>query len=599
MLYSSNPYFDLDPAITNELPSGVIGPGGSVLLDVIVLTLCSIALFGETNKGRTIHWKFVYLAAIPLVSIWLHGQSDPLQYVHSSMWISAIMACVTLAHVSRGESVSILAPIVLLALTIPLLASAAFAYGDYAQLIRYFEQNTEEVLLMNGMQIGSQAAAVFEERLRSYGPMGWFTTPNVFGGVLLSLGVIWAFVSAASGNNKKLHAFSAGFIAVLCSIAAISTLSKAVVVLVVIGTILSLTIFLTNIMKKWGGWIAFAFVLAAVYTVFLRGFFDETFMSERSLFVRSQYFVGGLEIAGKNVFLGVGPMQIQDAWLGVRTTSAAEAVISTHNIVIDWLVSFGIFAFCWIAILATVLWNAGKKMYIGDHTKKRQIFAAGLSVAAIILVVDAQIDLTMFDIGSALFAFCLLGIAGSFLNSKTATKKLYIYRPMIPAFLAGVILYFGYMPLAHDAFLQRVAATSIIAGDSTEEVAAALSNQCITRQSSLIAAKLFVSTGNLAAARLSLEKVAPNAGVWFIRLKAAATPNEAVIAAQKLVELDPNGLQSVLLLADAYWKNSETGNAFSAYERVFQLNNAYQHDPARTLSRARIMLINQRLEQLQ
>lgn len=598
MLYTSNPYFDLDPSITNELPSGVLGPGGSVLLDVIVLILCSIALFGETNKGRTIHWKFVYLAALPLVAICFHGRSDPMQYVHGSMWISAIMACVTLAHVSRDERVSMLATIVLLALTIPLLASVAFAYGEYTQLIRYFEQNTQEVLQMNGMQIDSQAAAVFEERLRSYGPMGWFTTPNVFGGVLLSIGMVWAFVSTALGMNKKLLVFSAGFVALLCFIAAFSTLSKAVVVLALIGTILSVTIFLTNVMKRWGGWIAFSFVLAAVSIVFLRGFFDETFMSERSLFVRSQYFVGGLEIAGKNAFLGVGPVQIQDAWLGVRISSATEAIVSTHNILIDWLASYGIFAFSWIAILSTAVWNAGKKMCIEDHTNKRKIFASGLSVAAILLVVDAQIDLTMFDVGSTLFAFCFLGIAGSFLDGETTTKKLYTYRPMIPALLACIILYFGYRPIAHDTHLQRVAAISIIAGESTEEVAATLSNRCVTRQSSLIAAKLFFSTGNFAGARLSLENVAPNAGVWFMRSIVAATPNEAVIAAQKLVELDPNGLQSALLLADAYWKNVETQKSVQAYERVFLLNNAYQNDPARTLPTSRIIAINQRLAQL-
>ena len=84
MLHSSNLYFDLDPAITNELPSGVLGPSSSVLLDAMILALCSIALLGETMRGRKIHWKFVCLAAFPMIGIWYQGLSDPMQYVHGS-----------------------------------------------------------------------------------------------------------------------------------------------------------------------------------------------------------------------------------------------------------------------------------------------------------------------------------------------------------------------------------------------------------------------------------------------------------------------------------------------------------------------------------
>jgi hypothetical protein len=38
--------------------------------------------------------------------------------------------------------------------------------------------------------------------------------------------------------------------------------------------------------------------------------------------------------------------------------------------------------------------------------------------------------------------------------------------------------------------------------------------------------------------------------------------------------------------------------AYQAYKRVLQLNKKYQHDPPRTLTKSRVVLINQRLEKL-
>jgi len=524
-----------------------------------------------------------------------------MQYVHGSAWAAAIMASVTLAHLCRGQRVFLLAPIVLLAITIPLLASAAFAYGDHLQLVMYFEDHTQEVLSMNGLQMGTPAAAVYEERLRSFGPMGWFTTPNVYAGVVISLGVIWVFVGATVFRNKnKTYFLVASLLAMFCCIAAIATLSKTAIVLVVLAGILSVGMYKTKtntILKKWGGWIAISLVIASVYVVFFRGCLVDSALGERSLLVRSQYFVGGIEIAATHL-LGVGPTQIQDAWLGVRPESATEIISSTHNIVIDWLASYGILAICWIAILVKLLWNAGKHLWISDRSNKRQVFTAGIALSAIILVVDSQVDLAMFDLGSVLVVCCILGIGGAFSNKQVKTRWIDLYTSIIPFAVASVILYFGYVPLAHDETLQRDGATSIIAGVPIDEVAATLADNSVTSQSKLIAAKLFMSAGNNEAALLSLENLEPNSEVWLMKSKAASTPKNAVFAAQKLVSIDPNGLQSALLLADAYWTNKENLEAYQAYNRVLQLNTKYQDDPPRTLTKSRVVLINQRLEKL-
>ncbi|HJN71911.1 MAG TPA: O-antigen ligase family protein [Phycisphaerales bacterium] len=581
--------------ITKELPSGVLGPSGSVLLDVIILALCSLALLGETLRGRMIHWYIVGLAALPIVVIWTHGSVDPLQYIHGSAWIAAIMASITLAHLCREQRVFVLAVIVLLALTIPLLVSAVFAYGDHEQLIRYFESHKREVLGMNGLKYGTSAAAIFEERLRSFGPMGWFSSPNVFGGVLVGLAVIWAFIAASWCKNRILYFVIAGLFSLLCCAAAISTSSKTTVVLVLVAFIFVLSMYtpLTrSLLKKRGGWIAVSIVVASVYVVFFRGYLAESFLGDRSLFVRSQYFIGGLEIAGTHLF-GVGPDHIQESWLTVRPETATEEITSTHNIVFDWLVSYSIFGFFWIAIFIKLLWNAGKKLWFSDPINHRQVFASGLGLAAIIVVISAQVDLLMFDLGSTLFAFCLLGIGGTLSIKQTRSKIIDASVSMIPFVIGCVVLYFGFVPLAHDEYLQKNAAKSLIAGESVVDVATNLADQSLTRESTLIAAKLFLAAGHDESVIKILKNIEPTSIVWYLRCKAASTSEEALIAAQKLGHIDPNGLQTALLLADCLWETQNVDYPLG-YDRAAYLNEKYQIDPTRALSGSALNRVNQR-----
>jgi hypothetical protein len=205
----------------------------------------------------------------------------------------------------------------------------------------------------------------------------------------------------------------------------------------------------------------------------------------------------------------------------------------------------------------------------------------------------------MFDLGSTLFVFCLLGIAGAYTDIRNRTKGIDLCISMVPFVMASIILYCGYAPLAHDESLQRNAAISMINGDQADKVASILAEQSVTDQSTLIAAKLYMSVDDKTAATTILKDALPTSSVWFMRSKAALLQKDAVFAAQKLVSIDPNGLQSALLLADAYWNSGDMVEAKQAYYRVLHLNSRYQNDPPRTLSKSRIVLINQRLVKAQ
>ena len=114
----------------------------------------------------------------------------------------------------------------------------------------------------------------------------------------LSLGVIWAFVAVATLVEKQKGIYIVGIaslLAILCGAAAISTLSKAAVVLVILAALLSAMLWVSKLQhnseERWGGWIALSIVLCSVYVVFFRGCLAESAFGERSLLVRSQYFV--------------------------------------------------------------------------------------------------------------------------------------------------------------------------------------------------------------------------------------------------------------------------------------------------------------------
>ena len=298
--------------------------------------------------------------------------------------------------------------------------------------------------------------------------------------------------------------------------------------------------------------------------------------------------------------MGVGPSSIQDAWLGVRPEDATEAIVSTHNIVIDWLASYGVIGLCWAAILMHLLWRAGQKLWIYDRSNIHQVISSGLGIAAIMLLVDAQVDLLLFDVGSTLFTFCLLGIAGVVPNGQhVQTGNANRAVALIPLIMMCIIVYFGYIPLANDETLQRNAAISIVAGESTEVIASALVEAGVTRESKVLAAKLFLSIGDAQSAIESIKQVESNSLVWFIRSRAEGNPVDAVVAAKKLVDIDPNGLQSLLLLADALWENGEKDEARSLYCRVERLNEKYEVDPVRMISIEHLQVVRDRCRWIQ
>jgi hypothetical protein len=199
----------------------------------------------------------------------------------------------------------------------------------------------------------------------------------------------------------------------------------------------------------------------------------------------------------------------------------------------------------------------------------------------------------MFDLGSTLFAFCVLGIGGTLSNEQTRTKITDACTAMVPFAIACVILYFGFSPLAHDEYLQKNTAISLIGGESVTDAATTLTKSSVTRQSTLIAAKLFLSAGENEVVIKILEDVEPTASVWFLRCKAAPTPEEALFASQMLRKIDPNGLQTALLLADCLW-NSKHVDYPLGYDRVVDLNKIYQLDSTRALSKTDLERVNQR-----
>jgi len=67
--------FDVDPAL-DPTPLAVLGPAGSLTLDVLLLLACAAVLAAAAIRRRGADWRLLLLAAVPLPVLALHGLDD-------------------------------------------------------------------------------------------------------------------------------------------------------------------------------------------------------------------------------------------------------------------------------------------------------------------------------------------------------------------------------------------------------------------------------------------------------------------------------------------------------------------------------------------
>ena len=271
VLASWTPLFDLDPALTADLPAA-IGPATGVGLDIIVLVLCGVGLWGEAGRGRGLQRRLLLLGAAGSGAVLWHGLQDPAHLWHGGAWIAAIFAAITLSHLARGRRVAVLAPAILCAVAAPLVIREAIQWLiEHPDTIDWFKEHGSDALALRGLTPDTPQAALLEERLMAAEPAAWFSSPNVLAAVLSALAATWlGWARAAAWRLEGGWPVAAILIAAACGSGALLTGAKSAPLLLAIagGLLVLCSCNVTRtLLQRRGGLVAIALIAAAIGVV--------------------------------------------------------------------------------------------------------------------------------------------------------------------------------------------------------------------------------------------------------------------------------------------------------------------------------------------
>ena len=402
--------FGSDPVLDSSTVTA-IGPVGSVLLDVFLLTACVIAMFGDAMLRLDIDWKLLGLALLPLPVIAHHGMQDFESLWRESTWLAAAVAGVTIGHLARDRRLRLVLTALLLAAVLPVVVRGMYqVFVEHAQDVRFFQANREMVLQAQGMEPGSNAAVLYENRLRQAEASGWFGLANVFGSVMVAGTIAWVGIMLAGIKSKVPSGWFGivGIAAGLCGVGLGLAGSKGALGAAAIGLVLwVLPIVLPTLREKIEGkaqWIPLALVALTLLIVAVRGaLLPESFIGEKSVLFRWHYMVGSAEVILHNPLFGTSATGFQEAYVQYRLPQSPEAVASAHSMFVDWLAMLGIFGVSWIVLVVSILRRAGKDMLQNRQPRlkpPKSMKSLNWSVACVALfgiATGVMIELPMLD----------------------------------------------------------------------------------------------------------------------------------------------------------------------------------------------------------
>lgn len=397
--------FDVDPGVDPTSLSGV-GPGGSLLLDAILLASCALAILGEWRSGRGIDLRLMVLALAPAPVLVWHGWNDGLDLWRGMTWVSAALAAATAAHLARDRAMRALLLALLAGVIAPILIRGVSQITvEHADMMRLFEARRDEFLAARGWDPDSSAARIYERRLRQPQPLGWFATSNIFAALAATGLVLWAGLSIAAYRARLASGWPAAMalLAMACAAMLWMTGSKGAVLAALVGTGLLLAAVamprVGQVVRRHPGRVVLALIALALLAVMIRGvLLPESFANERSLLFRWHYMTASARMFMDSPLAGVGPDGYQAAYTLFRAPRNPEEVMSAHSMFLDWICTLGVSAFAWIALLTWLLApvpgqpdEPAADEHQASQPRRLRFFAAGsaAAVACIGVLIEA------------------------------------------------------------------------------------------------------------------------------------------------------------------------------------------------------------------
>ncbi|MCH8822843.1 MAG: O-antigen ligase family protein [Planctomycetes bacterium] len=632
--------FDINPVLSPD-PLPGIGPVGSLIFDSLVLVACALGMLGIVLGKKSINWWLVLLAMVPIPVIIYHGLDDIGNMWRGTTWAASAISCVVLAHLARDRTLRIALFAVLFAVFLPLVVRGAMQskvtiFGAtiegslYAQQIEEVETYIDEFIEDLGWEKGSASALIFERRARQANPRGWFPTTNIFAS-LIACGLIISVGLGIGAVRSKQTSGWIGFCAILAAIMVLALLlsgSKGAIFASLAGLALLVVPRIALLKKiftpKRAGALIIAMIGLALLAVVVRGtVLNEGFLGEKSLLFRWHYMAGASKTISENPVLGVGPDEFKTAYTLNRLARSPEEVTSVHSAFVDWISMLGMSGIAWVLLVLLLLYRAGSQIDNCDDDWLSASLPWSLTAAASALFIHAQIEMTLFDPGSSMWIFCILGIASPsppLAASRDRQNTKYGIAIAVTLITATIILTISTTTPALRAQKIMLEAAQIF-----KDPAQARSQQSAQRQqaadllsSAYIdhldsdyflmeqAAKQYVIAWSLATGdrkeqlfnsavksidrvvkdHQKLSSIAYATNLYLLKARGSKEQDDwqaAIDMGRWLTELDPKGIIAFKRLGDCLWESGDKAQAVIAYRQAIKAHYNFELDALKQL----------------
>lgn len=688
--FSPQVWFDVDPrSPQSQAPITTLGPAPQAWYHACVVALAAACLAYHIAQGGRIRWPSSVLVLVGMAFTAWHMPAGFEGLLRGSAWIAAAALALAALHLTTHAPVRRLIAAAVVAVLIPMALDAfQYVWIEHPLTVDMFRQNEAQFLAARGWSEGSPQHLLYVRRLEFPDATGPFGLSNILGSVLAACSVA-ALVGAWSRRWDWLGLILCGLCAG-CGITALYlTHSKGAAGAFAIG-VLVIAVAFTR-MRRWLPVVVVLAVLVPLVAVAARASLGlpDDHTGERSLLFRGQYAVAASRIIAEHPWVGVGPGGFKDAYLQAKDPFNPEDVTSAHSMFIDWIAMLGVGGWVWSALImmwvvsasrgvraaeargspalqltltsgatlamlavaaglfgaqyvlelpqwvfeTAVIWMAGVLAFTGIAavlavTPGEVWPRVALLGAAVVLVVQGQIEMTFFQASSAITAWCLVAAAaaGQVADTKPARQRarldwampgvLVIVAVVLTVGVAGPITEHQ-RHLAKAATLMRARGGELAALTSLEAAGRAVPSdatpwqwraQLLLEQAATQrdpqAALMRIDTAAsvlrdaLAAGQTDLSLTRMLGQV--IRYRATLTGQaadyaQATALMQEVVARNPHGLQDRLALADLWWTTGNHAQAVSEYQRILVLHDQAYLDPFRQLSDADLALVRQRM----
>jgi O-antigen ligase len=346
---------------SDAVPRGP-GAGTGVVLDVVACFPGLLVLARRVLDPRFVlrrAWSFLPLAglAVLIVASTTWSGDRFAAAVSGFHWLAASVLLWSAAQLVRDWAhLRLVAAVAFGLLLVQIGQGLYYRYVEFPELRAQWEKNKAEILRQRGWEPGSFHALQFEKRLVSGEIMGFNSSENSFGAVVVLLATLAAgvMIQRVVDDDGPAWAAVAGAGAALGILVICHLRSRTAYATPVIGAAALAAVW---VLRRWLGRHArlgyacgVALVVLALAAVVGHGLYHGTLPSD-SLAFRWRYWTASARLFTQHPLAGVGWDNFGPHYLAVRLPVAAEEIKDPHNFVVRFATELG-----GVGLLLLVAW---------------------------------------------------------------------------------------------------------------------------------------------------------------------------------------------------------------------------------------------------